>query len=191
MGLTLNLCRFPCSAISASSCRVKPLICPLGTVMTGSATMSTLFIVRLSKERINVGRKRRRAKLINHHKSTTKVGEEQPPSQDNYGQTGVGKGNGFFSEKSLGSHAQYAEVRHETSPASEAPSCQCACKLNELWIACQLVDLRVLQCVLGPRVRARSTLVHAATYSHTHREPEMQLVEPRSRWLRLGLGLGA
>jgi hypothetical protein len=162
MGLTLNLCRFPCSAISASSCRVKPLICPLGTVMTGS---STLFIVRLSKERMNVGRKRRWAKLTNHHKSTTKVGEEQPPSQDNYRQTGVGKGNGFFSEKSLGSRAQYAEVRHETSPASEAPSCQCASKLDELWIACQLVDLRVLQCVLGPRVRARSTLVDAATYS--------------------------
>jgi hypothetical protein len=53
--------------------------------MTGSATVSTLFIVRLSKERKNVGRKRRRAKLTNHHKSTAKVGEEQPPSQDNYG----------------------------------------------------------------------------------------------------------
>jgi hypothetical protein len=60
--------------------------------MTGSANMSALFIVRLSRERMNVGRKRRRAKSTNHHKNTAEIGEEQPPSQDNYEQTSGGKG---------------------------------------------------------------------------------------------------
>ena len=96
---------------------------------------------------MNVGRKRRRAKPTNHHKSTAEVGEEQPLSQDNYGQTGGGKGNGFFSEKVPRLACASCTQRFDMKLAqpqkllrASVPACGIPenCKLNELWVACQL-----------------------------------------------------
>jgi hypothetical protein len=58
--------------------------------MAGSANMFMLFIVRLSKDRMNVGRKGRWAKSTSHYKSTAEVSEEQPPNQGGCGQTAGG-----------------------------------------------------------------------------------------------------
>src|SRR5947209_10972039 len=55
------------------------------------------------ERRMDVGRKRRRAKLTSYYKSMAKVGEEQPSSQDNYGQTGGGKEMASLARRSLAS----------------------------------------------------------------------------------------
>jgi hypothetical protein len=85
-GLTLKLYRLPCSAMSALSCRVRPLTRPPGTAITGSASMSALFIVMKKSPREKWKRRGRRAQLR---------GQQQ---RMDYGWE---EGSGFFRESNV------------------------------------------------------------------------------------------